>query len=325
MSNYSSLHPNYFYLIGIPGLEASHLLISIPFFVMYLLSLIGNLILIAVISANEALHQPMYMFLAMLAACDIILGASTVPKTLSLFWFDSHVISYSGCLTQVFFIHFAFITEAAILVSMGYDRYYAICHPLTYAVGLSPSVVIRMAVFAVFRSLCLVLPFVFLLMRLPYQQSNVIQHTYCEHMSVARVASANIRVNILYGLVVAFVVGPIDLGLIAASYSIIITAVLRLPSSRARVKAFNTCVSHVSVIILFYVPAYVSFITHRVGHKYISLKFHIIFANLYVLVPPLLNPVIYGIRTSEIRQKVVDIFSRSRLLQDLSHVLRTKS
>ncbi|XP_073415844.1 olfactory receptor 52Z1P-like [Dendrobates tinctorius] len=310
MLNISTFHPDYFLLMGIPGLEESHLLLSIPFCIMYAMDLIGNSILILVIGRNETLHQPMYLFLVMLATCDILLSSTTVPKTLCIFWFNSHAISFNGCLVQIFFIHFNFGTESAILVTMAYDRYYAICHPLTYSSSLTGSVIRKIIIFALLRSFCIITPFVFLLYRLPYEDSNVIEHTYCEHMSMARLATADILVNVVYGLIIAASATGVDLILIVVSYVVIIRAVLRLRSSEARLKAFNTCVSHVCVIVLFYIPAFFSFIIHRVGHKYISPGFHILLANLYIIVPPMLNPIIYGVKTREIRQRVVTMFCK---------------
>ncbi|KAM5124965.1 olfactory receptor 52Z1P-like [Mantella aurantiaca] len=310
MWNSTSFHPEHFFLMGIPGLEDSHLLISIPFSIMYVLSLLGNSILVLVISANESLHQPMYIFLVMLAISDVLLSSTTVPKTLSIFWFSSHEISFNGCLAQVFFIHSSFGTESAILLSMAYDRYCAICHPLRYSTTLTNSFIRKAAAFALSRSVFMVTPFVFLLDRLPFQQSNMIEHTYCEHMSMATLATADIMVNVVYGLVIAAFATGLDITLISVSYVLIITAVLRLSSTKDRSKAFNTCVSHVCVIVLFYTPAFFSFIAHRVGHKYIPLQVHILLANLYVLIPPMMNPIIYGIKIREIRQRAFAMFSR---------------
>ncbi|XP_077156025.1 olfactory receptor 52Z1P-like [Ranitomeya variabilis] len=309
MLNVSTFHPDYFLLTGIPGLEESHLLLSIPFCIMYAMDLLGNSILILVITRNETLHQPMYLFLVMLATCDILLSSTTVPKTLCIFWFNAHAITFNGCLVQTFFIHLNFVMESAILVTMAYDRYYAICHPLTYTSTLTGSFIRNIISLSLLRSVLTCTPFVFLLYRLPYEGSNVIEHTYCEHMSMAKLATADILVNVVYGLVIAASATGVDMILIVVSYVVIIRAVLRLRSTEARLKAFNTCVSHVCVIILFYFPAFFSFITHRVGHKYISLRFHILLANLYVNVPPMMNPIIYGVKTREIRQRVVAIFS----------------
>uniref|UniRef100_A0A8C5M3K9 Olfactory receptor n=1 Tax=Leptobrachium leishanense TaxID=445787 RepID=A0A8C5M3K9_9ANUR len=300
--NTSSFHPDYFILRGIPGLENSHFLLSIPFCSMYVLALIGNSLLVLVIIGNESLHQPMYIFLVMLATTDVFLCSTTVPKALSIFWFGSHGISFNGCLIQIFFIHFLFGLESAILLLMAYDRYIAICYPLTYATNMTVKVIKRSAVLAVTRNFCIIAPMVYLLIRLPYRQSNIIEHTYCEHMAMARLATADILVNIVYGLTIAFLASFMDMFLIGISYCVIVRAVLRLRSTEARSKAFNTCVSHICVIVMFYVPAFFSFIVHRVGHKVIPLQVHILLANLYVLVPPMMNPIIYG--TKQIRERV---------------------
>ncbi|CAI9616792.1 unnamed protein product [Staurois parvus] len=193
---------------------------------------------------------------------------------------------------------------------MAYDRYCAVCHPLSYSTTLTGSFLRKAAAFALSRSVLMVTPFVFLLDRLPFQQSNLIEHTYCEHMSVARLATGDIMVNAVYGLVIAACATGLDIALISVSYGFIISAVVRLPSSEDRSKAFNTCVSHVCVIVLFYTPAFFSFIAHRVGHKYIPLQVHILVANLYVLVPPMMNLIIYGIKLREIRQRAFTMFSR---------------
>ncbi|XP_056416938.1 olfactory receptor 52Z1P-like [Hyla sarda] len=310
MANFTAFHPDYFILTGIPGLEKSHLLLSIPFSIMYILALTGNSILILVIGTNETLQQPMYLFLMMLAACDILFSSSSIPKTLSIFWFNCHKISFSGCIVQMYSIHFSFMIESAILVSMAYDRYYAICHPLSYTTTFTGSFIRKMVILALLRSFCIITPIIYLLHRLPYEGSIVIEHTYCEHMSMAGLATADILVNKVYGLIIAASASGVDLILIAVSYVVIVRTVLKLRSSEARVKAFNTCVSHVCVITLFYIPAFFTFITHRVGYKYISPRYHILLANLYVLVPPMMNPIIYGVKTREIRQRVVSTFCK---------------
>ncbi|KAM4603165.1 olfactory receptor 52D1-like [Discoglossus pictus] len=306
--NSSILQPDYFLLMRIPGLEHHHLFISIPFCSMYIIALVGNILLIFIIAVNENIHQPMYIFIVILAVTDILLCSTTVPKTLSIFWFNSHEISFSGCLTQVFFIHSLYGVESAILLMMAYDRYSAICKPLTYTTTLTNSFIRKAVILAVSRSFCIMIPVIFLLKRLPYQRSNIIAHTYCENMAVARLATANILINMVFGLVLAIIASGTDMVMIVLSYVIIVRAVLRLPSLEARVKTFNTCVSHICVILMFYIPAFFSFIAHRVSHGHIPQRGHILLANLYVLIPPMMNPIIYGVKTKEIRQRLYSIF-----------------
>ncbi|KAM9319676.1 olfactory receptor 52E4-like [Gastrophryne carolinensis] len=309
MANISSFHPNYFLLMGIPGLEESHRPLSVVLFNMYVVALAGNIILIFVISANESLHQPMYIFLAGLAVGDLLMSSSTVPKALGIFWFSAHEISFSGCLTQIFFIHFSSLLDSGILFAMAYDRYVAICHPLIYTKKLTTSFIRNVLMILVARNFVMIIPFPILAWRLPYRASVIIEHTYCEHMGVARLATASIRVNVIYGLMIIAFGALVDMILIGLSYAAIIRAIIRLKSSEARHKAFNTCGSHLCVLASSYIPAYFSFITHRIPHHHIPPYVHILVANMYVIVPPMMNPIIYGVRTKEINQRVFKMFS----------------
>jgi olfactory receptor len=198
----------------------------------------------------------------------------------------------------------AFIAESSVLLAMAVDRYVAICHPLHYGAMLTPRVVGIVAVAAVTRSACVMIPPVVLLQRLPYCGQRVLPHTYCEHMGVACLACGDTRPNIWYGLATTLLSPALDLGLIGASYVLILRAVCRLPSHGACHKALSTCGAHASVIILFYTPALFSFLAHRFGHHTVPAHMHILLANLYVVVPPALNPVVYGVRTQQIAQRL---------------------
>ncbi|XP_009678608.2 olfactory receptor 52B2-like [Struthio camelus] len=308
--NFTSLAPAMFILAGIPDLEKSHIWISIPFCSMYLAALLGNSVLLLVVRTERSLHEPMYLFLCMLAIADLMLSTTTVPKMLALFWFNAREISFSACLTQMFFLHFSFSVESVVLVAMAFDRYAAICCPLRYKAVLTRSAIAKTGLVAVVRSFCIIFPCIFLLKRLPFCGHNVIPHTYCEHMGIARLACADISLNVSYGLAVPFAAIVLDVVLISVSYILILLALFRLPSRTARHKALGTCGSHVCVILLFYTPAFFTVLTHRFGRT-IPHHIHIVLANLYVLVPPLLNPIVYGVRTRQIKEKVVKVLSHS--------------
>lgn len=132
MLNTSSSHPKYFILLGIPGLETSYVSLGFIFFLMYAISLIGNLTLLSIIRLDRSLHEPMYLFLSMLSSVDLVLTSTTTPKVLAILWVDAKDISYEACLTQMFFIHAFACIESSILLAMAFDRYVAICHPLRY-------------------------------------------------------------------------------------------------------------------------------------------------------------------------------------------------
>ncbi|KYO36184.1 olfactory receptor 52E2 [Alligator mississippiensis] len=304
-SNETNLHHSTFILIGIPGLEAAHVWISIPFCTIYLLALVGNCLLLAVIKTEMSLHQPMYLFLAMLSIADLVVSTTTLPKILTIFWFSNKDININACLAQLFLIHSISTMESGFILALAFDRYVAICNPLRHAAILTNRVVAKIGLGVVVRGAVLLGPHPFLLKWLPYCGTNIIAHTYCEFMALAKLACADTSSRRAYSLTVAFLTGGLDLILISLSYVMILRSVFSLPSKEARLKSLGTCGSHVCVILVFYTPAFFSFLTHRFGH--VAPQVHILVANLYLLFPPMMNPVIYGVRTKGIWQKVLII------------------
>ena len=281
-ANSSSLTPKFFILNGVPGLETVHIWISLPFCFMYIIALVGNCGLIYLIGHEEALHRPMYYFLALLSFTDVTLCTTTVPNMLCIFWFNLKEIDFNGCLAQMFFVHMLTGMESGVLMLMALDRYVAICHPLRYASILTSAVIAKAGLATLLRGVMLIFPFTFLTKRLPYCRGNFIPHTYCDHMSVAKVSCGKVKVNAIYGLMVALLIGVFDMSCIAVSYTMILRAVVSLSSTDARHKAFSTCTSHICTIVIIYVPA---FFTHCFGEHSILHHINILIANLYLLSP----------------------------------------
>ncbi|XP_075053987.1 olfactory receptor 52P1-like [Mixophyes fleayi] len=304
--NETFYQPENFILTGIPGLEAAHFWISIPMVIMYALTILGNTVLLYIIMSNEKFHKPMYLFLSMMAIIDLVATATTTPKTLSIFWFSYKEIDFNVCLAQLFFIHAFSMMESTVLLAMAFDRYIAICQPLRYNSVLNNSTIAKIGVLAILRGTFLMAPAPFLIRRLSYCRTNIISNTYCEHMAVVKIACTDTTINQIYGISVALLVIAVDVMCIIVSYYAIVRAVFRLSSKEARYKALGTCGPHICVLMISDIPALFSFFAHRFGH--IPLHIHIIFANLYILIPPMCNPMIYGARTKEIRKSIVIIF-----------------
>ncbi|XP_065254664.1 olfactory receptor 52R1-like [Emys orbicularis] len=311
MSNSNSTkftNPSTFILLGIPGLEVAHVWISIPFCAMYITVILGNFTVLFIVKRELSLHEPMYYFLCMLAVTDLVLSTSTMPKMLSIFWFNSREIDFSACLTQLYFIHCFSAIESGIFVAMAVDRHVAICYPLRHSTILTNRMVVKIGLAVVLRGSTLALPYPFLVRRWPYCRTNIIPHTHCEHMAVVKLACADIHISSYYGLFVLLCGIGLDVFFIALSYTQILKAIFSLPTKDTRLKTFGTCGSHLCVILAFYIPTLFSSLTSRFGHN-LPLHFHVFIGNVYLLVPPMLNPIIYGVRTKQIRDRLLQLLT----------------
>nr|XP_048722963.1 olfactory receptor 52M1-like [Caretta caretta] len=301
-------NPSTFILMGIPGLEAAHVWISIPFFTIYVLAVLGNFTILLVVKTEPSLHGPMYYFLCMLAVTDLVLSTSILPKILSIFWFNSREIDFHVCLTQMYVIHCFSAMESGIFVAMAFDRYVAICDPLRHSTILTNTVVAKIGLAVVLRGSILSLPCPILARQWPYCRTNIIPHSYCEHIAVVKLACTDTSISSYYSLSFAFLMTGLDVSFIAMSYIQILRAIFSLPTKDAQLKSFGTCSSHLCAILTFYIPDLFSSLTHRFGHN-VPRHFFILSANVYLVVPPLLHPLIYGVRTKEIRDKLLQLFT----------------
>ncbi|EDL16623.1 olfactory receptor 33 [Mus musculus] len=308
--NITFFQPQSFLMTGIPGLEFAHGWISIPFSSMYTVALTGNCLILLAVRRTHSLHQPMYYFLSMLALSDVGLSLSTLPSTLAVLWFDYRFIDFNACLIQMFFLHFFSVVESSVLLAMSFDRFVAISNPLRYASVLTNNVIIRIGVAITTRATLSLLPLPFLLKRLNYCPGKILlSHSFCFHADVMKLACADITVNILYGLYVVLSTVGIDSLLIVMSYSLILHTVMGLASPRERVRTLNTCVSHILAVLVFYIPVIGVSMIHRFG-KHLPHIVHALVAYVYLVVPPVLNPIIYSVKSKPIRGAMFRVLSR---------------
>ncbi|XP_075449395.1 olfactory receptor 51E1-like [Ascaphus truei] len=307
ISNSSSGSSSSFILSGIPGLEGAHFWIGFLLLLMYIVALVGNCTLLYIIKTEKDLHEPMYIFLSMLSFIDLFLATVTVPKMLGIFWFDSREIAFNTCLVQMFFIHFLSTLESGTLVAMAVDRYVAICHPLRYSAILTNETITKTGIVIAVRGAAVMIPIPLLIKRLPFCRTNLLTHSYCLHQEAMKLACADIKVNIVYGLFAILSVMGIDSLFISFSYLLIIKTVVSVVEE-ANLKAFSTCAAHICAVLVYYIPLIGLSVVHRFGTNAVP-NLHILFANIYLLVPPVINPIIYGIKTKQIRKKLSKIFS----------------
>ncbi|XP_004717578.1 olfactory receptor 51H1-like [Echinops telfairi] len=309
--NISYTNHQSFILTGIPGMPEKNPWMAFPLGLLYTLTLLGNGTILAVVKVDQSLHEPMYYFLSILALTDLSLSMSTLPTMLSIFWFNTPEIAFDACITQMFFIHGLGGVESGVLVSMAFDRFVAIRDPLRYASILTHGVIGKIGIAVITRSVCLVFPLPFLIKRLPFCRSNVLSHSYCLHQDAMRLACASTQVNSLYGLcIVVFTLG-LDALIILFSYTPILKTVLGTASRAERLKALNTCLSHICAVLLFYVPLIGVTMVHRFG-KHLSPAVRTLMANIYLLLPPVLNPIIYSMKTKQIQRRIIQVFQRRK-------------
>ncbi|XP_053875990.1 olfactory receptor 51G2-like [Malaclemys terrapin pileata] len=296
-----------FLLTGIPGQEDVHLWISVPFCLVYVILIVGNSVILFIIKTDQTLHEPMFIFLSMLVITDLGLSISTIPTTLGILLFNSREISLDACFSQLFFIDALSYIESSVLFLMAFDRFIALSNPLRYASILTPLRIAKMGLVAVLRTVVLIFPLPFLLKRFRYCRANVLSHSYCLHQEVMKMACSDITVNIIYGLSIKLLTVGLDLLLIFLSYVMILKTVLNVASHAERLRALNTFVSHLCAIMLFYLPHIGLSVIHRFGNSSSHLL-QIFLGYLYVLVPPLMNPIVYSVKSKHLRARIIRVF-----------------
>ncbi|XP_030401172.1 olfactory receptor 51G2-like [Gopherus evgoodei] len=296
-----------FLLTGIPGQEDVHLWISILFCLVYVISIVGNSVILFIVKTDPSLHEPMYIFLSMLAITDLALSIATMPTTLGIFLFNSREIGLDACFAQLFFIHSLSFIESSVLLLMAFDRFVAICNPLRYASILTLPRIGKMGLVFVLRGVSLIFPLPFLLKRFQYCRANVLSHCYCLHQDVIKMACADITVNYIYGFFLIVTVVGLDPLFIFLSYVMILKTVLKVMSNVEFLRALNTCVSHLCAVLLFYAPRIGLGLIH--GYWKTSPRLLNLFLGyISLFVPPLMNPIVYSVKSQHLSARIIRMF-----------------
>ncbi|XP_049641940.1 olfactory receptor 2A12-like [Suncus etruscus] len=279
------------------------------FLLFYSLTLMGNGLILGLIILDSRLHTPMYFFLSNLAIVDMSFASSIVPKMLEILIAHKTTMSFVPCILQtLLYLTFA-ITECTSLVVMSYDRYVAICHPLHYSVIMSWKVCTVLTAFCWVFSFLTALVHVSLLLRLPFCGPQTINHFFCQLLALIKLTCGDTRINKIVLIVGSMLVLVVPLCLVLVSYTHILIAILKIQSKEGRKKAFSTCSSHLCVVGLFFINAIILYMTPKFIQSEKQKK---ILSLFYCLFNPMLNPLIYSLRNSEVKGALRRVLKRKR-------------
>ncbi|XP_010859964.1 PREDICTED: olfactory receptor 1D5-like [Bison bison bison] len=284
-----------FLLLGISESPEEQQIMFWMFLSMYLVTVMGNLLILLAISFDSHLHTPMYLFLANLSFTDLFFVTNTIPKTLVNLQSQDKAISYTGCLTQLYFLVCLVTLDNLILATMAYDRCVVICRPLRYITAMSPGLCILLLTLCWALSVLYGLFLTLLMTKVTFCGPRRIHYIFCEMYVLLRLACSNTQmihtVQITTGCFIFFT----PLGVMVMSYVWIVRAILRIPSASSKYKAFSTCGSHLAVVSLFYGTLSMVYLQPLKAH---SMKDSVA-TVMYAVVTPMMNPFIYSLRNKD--------------------------
>ncbi|XP_021100939.1 olfactory receptor 7G1 [Heterocephalus glaber] len=287
-----------FLLLGLSDDPQLQPLIFCLFLSMYLVTILGNLLIILAVRADSHLHTPMFFFLSNLSLNDICLSTTTIPKLLVSIQTEDQSITYTGCLTQcTFFLIFAGL-ENCLLAVMAYDRYVAICHPLRYQIILTSDFCVLLVLFSLILSTGHALLHTLMALQLSFCTKVEIPHFFCELVQIIKLACSDTFINTLQIYSAAVIIFGVPIAGIIFSYTKIVSSVYRMASVGGRYKAFSTCGSHLSVVFLFYGTGFGVHLSPAVTESFTK---NAVASVMYVVIPQMMNPFIYSLRNREMK------------------------
>ncbi|KAM4707070.1 olfactory receptor 10A7-like [Discoglossus pictus] len=266
----------------------------------------GNMMIILTVTLVPQLHSPMYLFLRCLSLTEIFYISVTVPRMLKDFLDQNKHISLIGCAAQLYFFCFLGTTECFLLAFMAYDRYVAICQPLHYVTIMNKTKCLQLSFGSWLAGMILSLGQISFVFSLPFCGSNIIDHFFCDILPVVRLACADTFANEIAILIYSSLVIPFPFLLILVSYVHILISVFRIHTVAGRNKAFSTCGSHLTSVSLFYGTATITYLRTRSSESHKNTK---VFSLLYIVIIPMLNPLIYSLRNKDIKNAMKKLFS----------------
>ncbi|XP_069072108.1 olfactory receptor 6N2-like [Pleurodeles waltl] len=300
-----------FFIVGFPALHNYSSLIFILLFIIYAMTITGNVVIFLVIKLDVRLHTPMYFFVSVLSFLEIWYTAVTIPKMLANLLVSRKTISFNGCLLQTYFFHSLGASECYLLTVMSFDRYLAICKPLHYPSIMTAKLCLQLAVGCWACGFICPVTEVILISRLPFCGPNIIPHIFCDFPPLLSLACTDTSINVLIDFAINSFIILVTFLFIMLSYIKIIITIMKIKTSKGRRKAFSTCVAHLTVVFAFFTC--IVFMYVRLTKSY-SLYYDRLLAVIYSVLTPLLNPLVYSLRNQEIRNAIGRTFQKLRML-----------
>ncbi|XP_061024385.1 olfactory receptor 10R2 [Dama dama] len=301
-----------FLLLGFSSLGDIQLVLFAVFLFLYLVILSGNVTIVSVIRLDKSLHTPMYFFLGILSTSETCYTFVILPKMLINLFSVARTISFNCCAIQMFFFLGFAITNCLLLGVMGYDRYAAICHPLHYPILMSWQVCGKLGALCGIGGFLASLTLVYLVFSLPFCSANKVNHYFCDISPVIRLACTNTDAHEFVIFICGVLVLVVPFLFICVSYICILKTILKIPSAEGRRKAFSTCASHLTVVIIHYGCA--SYIYLRPTANYVSNKDRLVTVT-YTIVTPLLNPMVYSLRNKDVQVAIRKVLGKKGSLK----------
>uniref|UniRef100_A0A8C6EXC9 Olfactory receptor n=2 Tax=Marmota marmota marmota TaxID=9994 RepID=A0A8C6EXC9_MARMA len=298
-----------FILLGLSNKAEQQNLLFVLFLGMYLVIVLGNGLIIVAVGLDSYLHTPMYLFLANLSFADISSTSTSVPKMLMNIQTKSQSISYESCITQMYFSIVFVVIDNFLLGVMAYDRFVAICHPLTYTTIMHSRLCVLLTVIPWFLSNMVALTHTLLLTRLVFCDSNALPYFFCDSAPLLKLSCTDTMINELVLFIVGLSVISFPFALIFFSYACIVRAVLRISSAEGKWKAFSTCSSHLTVVLLFYGTIVGVYFFPSTTHPEDTDK---IGAVLFTVVTPMMNPFIYSLRNKDMKGTLKKLINKKK-------------
>ncbi|XP_049635739.1 olfactory receptor 5G3-like [Suncus etruscus] len=304
MDNKNQTAVTEFLFMGLTDFLPLKIILFVIFFFVYVVTLAGNLGLIILIWMDSRLQTPMYFFLSHLPLVDVCSSSSVAPKMLCDTFLERKAISFLGCAVQMWLFGQFVVTECFLLASMAYDRYIAICNPLLYTVLMSQKVCVKLVVGPYAMGLLSAITHETFTFRLPFCGPNVVNHFFCDILPLLSLACADTQNNKLVLFSMAGLIGILSALIILVSYIYILKTILNIQSTDGRKKAFSTCSSHLSAVAVLYGTLFFIYIQPNSGS---SQDINKVVSAFYTTVIPMLNPLIYSMRNTDVK----DAFRRT--------------